>query len=96
MTSSVGCCLAAHNGKKASNGTHGCDVQGKELSWEERYEQLVEYKEEHGDTRVPQKYEPNPALGRWGNCAVLCDACVFFVVGVIDALITACTGLCRY
>ena len=34
----------------------------KPLSWEERFQQLVEYKEKHGHTVVPQLY---PELGMW-------------------------------
>jgi len=33
--------------------------------WLARYEELKRYKEEHGHTNVPQKYEPNPQLGAW-------------------------------
>ena len=35
------------------------------VSWTRRYEQLVAYKEEHGDCLVPQKWAGNPALGKW-------------------------------
>ena len=31
----------------------------------ERYRDLVEYKEQFGDCAVPQRYEPNIALGNW-------------------------------
>ncbi len=31
-------------------------------SWDQRFEDLLEYKEEHGHTRVPQSY---PGLGNW-------------------------------
>ncbi|KAL7581678.1 hypothetical protein ACA910_022225 [Epithemia clementina (nom. ined.)] len=33
--------------------------------WEEHFRALEEYKEEHGDCRVPTKYPRNTALGRW-------------------------------
>uniref|UniRef100_A0A7S4V8J0 Helicase-associated domain-containing protein n=1 Tax=Ditylum brightwellii TaxID=49249 RepID=A0A7S4V8J0_9STRA len=36
-----------------------------EDNWHEMLEDLKEYKERHGDYLVPQKYAPNPALGRW-------------------------------
>jgi hypothetical protein len=36
----------------------GCD-------WDERFEQLVEYKRAHGDCNVPGQYGPCLALGRW-------------------------------
>ena len=35
---------------------------GKNVSWEDRFEQLVAYKEEHGDCKVPQSSGP---LGTW-------------------------------
>ena len=33
--------------------------------WEERYQELVEYKAEHGDCKVPQHYKENKPLGKW-------------------------------
>jgi len=36
-----------------------------EARWNARYEELAEYKREHGNCLVPQTYEINPALGRW-------------------------------
>jgi hypothetical protein len=36
-----------------------------EAQWLERYEELLKYKEEHGDVLVPILYEQNPALGLW-------------------------------
>lgn len=33
--------------------------------WYQRYNELVDYRSEHGDCNVPQKYEPNTALGIW-------------------------------
>ncbi|GFH61992.1 hypothetical protein CTEN210_18468 [Chaetoceros tenuissimus] len=33
--------------------------------WQERYKQLKEYKAENGHCNVPQRYEPNKALGTW-------------------------------
>lgn len=33
--------------------------------WNEKFNELVAYKEEHGDCMVPQAYETNPSLGRW-------------------------------
>jgi hypothetical protein len=34
-------------------------------SWDRRYSELVQYRNEHGDCNVPTKYAANPALGRW-------------------------------
>jgi Helicase associated domain len=33
------------------------------VTWYERFNELVEYREVHGDCNVPQKYPPNPRLG---------------------------------
>jgi hypothetical protein len=35
--------------------------------WDKRFVELVKYNELHGDCLVPQRYEPNPPLGRWVN-----------------------------
>ncbi len=35
------------------------------VTWDERYGELVAYKEEHGDCLVPAKYPPNVHLGMW-------------------------------
>eukprot|EP00804_Cyclotella_cryptica_P002435 CCRYP_004125-RA/>CCRYP_004125-RA protein AED:0.08 eAED:0.08 QI:185/1/1/1/0.8/0.66/6/581/324 len=34
-------------------------------SWMERFLELKDYKEQHGNCNVPQKYKANPSLGRW-------------------------------
>jgi superfamily II DNA or RNA helicase len=36
-----------------------------ESSWDVNFGELLKYKEEHGDCRVPQLYKPNKALGAW-------------------------------
>lgn len=36
-------------------------------TWDERFQQLIAYKEAHGDCNVPQSYEEIPGLGRWVN-----------------------------
>eukprot|EP00539_Tryblionella_compressa_P005631 CAMPEP_0178762858 /NCGR_PEP_ID=MMETSP0744-20121128/16788_1 /TAXON_ID=913974 /ORGANISM="Nitzschia punctata, Strain CCMP561" /LENGTH=408 /DNA_ID=CAMNT_0020417607 /DNA_START=142 /DNA_END=1368 /DNA_ORIENTATION=- len=33
--------------------------------WSSKYQELLEYKSKHGDTRVPQHYSENKALGKW-------------------------------
>eukprot|EP00534_Pseudo-nitzschia_fraudulenta_P012814 CAMPEP_0201219670 /NCGR_PEP_ID=MMETSP0851-20130426/191195_1 /ASSEMBLY_ACC=CAM_ASM_000631 /TAXON_ID=183588 /ORGANISM="Pseudo-nitzschia fraudulenta, Strain WWA7" /LENGTH=434 /DNA_ID=CAMNT_0047509361 /DNA_START=30 /DNA_END=1334 /DNA_ORIENTATION=+ len=33
--------------------------------WSSKYEELLTYKEKNGDTRVPQHYKANKALGKW-------------------------------
>jgi hypothetical protein len=37
----------------------------EDLAWNERYARLQGYLEEHGNTNVPQKYEPDLELGTW-------------------------------
>ena len=34
-------------------------------TWEQRYLELVTYSKQHGNTKVPYTYHPNPPLGRW-------------------------------
>mmetsp|Transcript_35738 Transcript_35738/g.106648 ORF Transcript_35738/g.106648 Transcript_35738/m.106648 type:complete len:156 (-) Transcript_35738:174-641(-) len=34
-------------------------------TWEDSFQQLVQFKAEHGHTVVPQHYEPNRHLGEW-------------------------------
>eukprot|EP00985_Skeletonema_marinoi_P021763 scaffold13537_cov142-Skeletonema_marinoi.AAC.1 len=38
-----------------------------EERWDMRYQELVAYNDEHGDTLVPAKYPDNPQLGTWVN-----------------------------
>jgi len=33
--------------------------------WNNRYSELLAYKEKHGDTKVPQHYKETPGLGKW-------------------------------
>ena len=33
--------------------------------WEQRYHELLQYKDKHGDCKVPQHYKPNKSLGKW-------------------------------
>ena len=35
------------------------------FTWEERLQQLAEYKKEFGNTNVPERYEKNKQLGHW-------------------------------
>lgn len=34
-------------------------------SWNSKYQELIEYKQEYGTVDVPTKYDQNRALGRW-------------------------------
>jgi hypothetical protein len=36
-----------------------------EAQWWERFEELKEYRRDHGDTLVPNRYSSNPSLGMW-------------------------------
>ena len=37
------------------------------VSWEDRLEELKQYKTEHGDCNVPQRYSENKSLGEWAR-----------------------------
>ena len=34
-------------------------------SWEQKFQELEEYKKEHGNCNIPQRYPPNPSLRQW-------------------------------
>jgi len=36
--------------------------------WNDRYDELVKFREQYGDTIVPQQYEANRPLGKWVRC----------------------------
>ena len=36
-------------------------------AWMQMFEQLMGYKEQHGDCLVPKRYEDNPKLANWVN-----------------------------
>lgn len=36
-----------------------------QAAWDEKFQELVEYKREHGDCHVPTKHRNNRPLGRW-------------------------------
>jgi hypothetical protein len=40
---------------------HGHEI----VPWEDRLQQLIEYKQEHRNMLVPRSYDPNPPLGHW-------------------------------
>jgi len=46
------------------SGTHLVDTV-YENNWTERYNELVQYKDWHGDCNVPQRFKDNPKLGSW-------------------------------
>jgi len=37
----------------------------RHVAWESKFQLLLEYKTQHGNTLVPQKYDQNPRLGTW-------------------------------
>ncbi|KAL7523616.1 hypothetical protein ACHAWF_000594 [Thalassiosira exigua] len=49
---------AAADGKSKPTRSH-------KVTWQTRYNQLVQYNAEHGHCRVPQSYGANPKLGLW-------------------------------
>lgn len=57
---------AAKNGGKAV-GLLSEAAPATKASWMDRVHQLIEYRNEHGNTLVPKRYPPNPALGNWVN-----------------------------
>jgi len=40
-------------------------IQKVKVSWEERFQELVEFKREHGHCRCVRSYSKNPTLGEW-------------------------------
>jgi hypothetical protein len=45
------------------------DVYPKVVSWEDRFAQVVAYKEKHGNTFVPRNWKENPSLGEYLLCS---------------------------
>ena len=41
------------------------DVAPKMVPWQERFEQVVAYKEKYSDTLIPRNWKENPPLGEW-------------------------------
>lgn len=46
-----------------------------QAAWNEKFDELVAYKDEHGDCQVPTKFPENPALGRWVSTQVRKHSC---------------------
>ena len=55
-------------------GREGCSDL---VDWEVRYEELSQYKEEHGHCRVPRAYKENQQLGNWVHTQVSRRLCLF-------------------
>jgi len=45
--------------------SHLSPNQPNSVNWHQRYSELIEYKQKHGDCDVPQLYQPNRPLGLW-------------------------------
>lgn len=43
----------------------GFEWDVRDAMWKERYDELREYREVHGDCLVPQRHEENPSLATW-------------------------------
>jgi len=56
-------CKKAHR-KKLLNDI-GFDWDARNNLWNDLFQRLVQYKEEHQTTHVPQGYKPDPQLARW-------------------------------
>ena len=50
--------------KKTPRGDFG-DKENKRKAWNERFEELKTYKEQHGNCNVPGRCKVHPQLGRW-------------------------------
>jgi hypothetical protein len=48
------------------------DVAKKVVPWEERFNEIVAYKEKYGNTNVPRNWKENPSLGEWYGALSLC------------------------
>eukprot|EP00984_Skeletonema_dohrnii_P016496 scaffold7349_cov129-Skeletonema_dohrnii-CCMP3373.AAC.1 len=46
-------------------------TSGQRNSWDRKFNDLLEFKQQHGHCDVPQTYAPNPKLGVWVNKAEL-------------------------
>jgi len=46
------------------------------VKWESMFELLLKYKDEHGNTMVPQSYDRNPQLGTWVKKKVVKRSCL--------------------
>ncbi len=40
-------------------------LSDSDIKWQEKYQELVSFKKQHGHARVPQYYKTNPKLGDW-------------------------------
>ena len=41
--------------------------ESNEAAWEEKFSNLIKYKEAHGDCKVPMGWIENPSLGQWAD-----------------------------
>ena len=50
---------------RSTRASHQNFLDARTEAWEKRFQELVQYKEKHGNCNVPQIYKQNPQLGRW-------------------------------
>jgi hypothetical protein len=54
-----------HHAKGKSKQESTAVAERKDRTWEESFELLKGFKEEHGHCNVPDKYKEDPKLGKW-------------------------------
>jgi hypothetical protein len=47
---------------------HGFIWNSHSAAWQERFDELAEYKELHGNCNIPSNYSSNPQLATWTKC----------------------------
>ena len=71
----------------------------RNLKWEQRYDELKEYKSIKGNSNVPQSYQENPGLGRWVRRQRVDYANIVsrsLSQSIADACLDGCDDLTRY
>lgn len=53
-----------------------------ESVWEERFNELVEFKRKHGHFSVPKVYNGSKKLDMWVSVGVFCSACYLYTIVV--------------
>jgi hypothetical protein len=51
--------------RRAALDAIGFDWNPLETAWQQQYQKLVKYKEEHGDCNVPEGWKKDPTLAKW-------------------------------
>ena len=68
----------------------------RNLKWEQRYEELKQYKSMHGNVNVPQTYKDNLGLGRWVRRQRVECAKIVHLMNVNNANANANANPCDY